>query len=69
VLKAKDLRQMTEAELASKHQELSEELMNLRFQLQMKQLTNPSRILQVRKDIARINTILAERERVAGSGG
>ncbi|MCK4594669.1 50S ribosomal protein L29 [bacterium] len=67
-MKAKDLRQMIEAELVSQHQELSEELMNLRFQLQMKQLTNPSRIRQVRKDIARINTILAERERVAQSG-
>ena len=67
-MKAKDLRQMTEAELVSQHQDLSEELMNLRFQLQMKQLTNPSRIRQVRKDIARINTILAERERVAQSG-
>ncbi len=68
-MKAKDLHQMTAAELVSHHQELSEELMNLRFQLQMKQLTNPSRIRQMRKDIARINTILAERERVAQSEG
>lgn len=68
-MKAKDLHQMTAAELVSQHQELSEELMNLRFQLQMKQLTNPSRIRQVRKDIARINTILAARERVAQSEG
>jgi large subunit ribosomal protein L29 len=68
-VRAKDLRQMSDAELTSQHQELSEELMNLRFQLQMKQLTNPSRIHQVRKDIARINTILAERGRMAQSGG
>jgi large subunit ribosomal protein L29 len=68
-LKVKDLRQMTEAELTSRHQELSEELMNLRFQLQMKQLTNPGRIRIVRKDICRINTLLAERERAAQSGG
>jgi large subunit ribosomal protein L29 len=68
-LKVKDLRQMTEAELVSRHQELSEELMNLRFQLQMKQLTNPGRIRIVRKDISRINTLLAERERAAQSGG
>jgi large subunit ribosomal protein L29 len=68
-LKVKDLRQMTDAELISRHQELSEELMNLRFQLQMKQLTNPGRIRLVRKDISRINTLLAERERAAQSGG
>jgi len=68
-LKAKEMRQMTDAELTSRHQELSEELMNLRFQLQMKQLTNPGRIRIVRKDITRINTLLAERERAAHSGG
>ncbi len=68
-MKVKDLRQMTDAELISRHQELSEELMNLRFQLQMKQLTNPGRIRLVRKDISRINTLLAERERAAQSGG
>jgi len=68
-LKVKDLRQMTDAELTSRHQELSEELMNLRFQLQMKQLTNPGHIRIVRKDISRINTLLAERERAAQSGG
>ncbi|MCX7021656.1 MAG: 50S ribosomal protein L29 [bacterium] len=68
-MKAKELRQMTDAELISRHQEFSEELMNLRFQLQMKQLTNPGRIKIVRKDITRINTLLAERERAAQSGG
>ena len=68
-MKAKDLRQMTDAELANRHRELSEELLNLRFQLQMKQLTNPARIRLVRKEIARINTLLAERERAGQSKG
>lgn len=61
-MKAKEVREMTPAELVSQHRELSEELMNLRFQLSMKELNNPARIKQVRKDIARINTIMHERE-------
>jgi len=61
-VKAKDVREMTSTELVSQHRELSEELMNLRFQLSMKELNNPARIKQVRKDIARINTIMHERE-------
>jgi len=61
-VKAKEVREMTPAELVSQHRELSEELMNLRFQLSMKELNNPARIKQVRKDIARINTIMHERE-------
>ena len=61
-MKAKDVRELTSAELVSQHRELSEELMNLRFQLTMKELNNPARIKQVRKDIARINTIIHERK-------
>ncbi len=61
-MKAKEVREMTSTELVSQHRELSEELMNLRFQLSMKELNNPARIKQVRKDIARINTIMHERE-------
>lgn len=61
-MKAKDVRELTSAELLSQHRELSEELMNLRFQLTMKELNNPARIKQVRKDIARINTIIHERK-------
>ncbi len=61
-MKAKDVRELTSAELLSQHRELSEELMNLRFQLTMKELNNPARIKHVRKDIARINTIIHERK-------
>ncbi|MBD3371258.1 MAG: 50S ribosomal protein L29 [Candidatus Coatesbacteria bacterium] len=68
-MKAKDIRQMTDAELESKCAELTEELMNLRFQLKMKQLSNPARIYLVRKDIARIKTIIRERREPSPSQG
>ena len=59
---AKDLRNMTTAEIEQKVSSLKEELFNLRFQLATGQLDNPSRIRQVRKSIARAKTILRERE-------
>ncbi len=61
-MKAKEVRQLTETELNNKLNELKAELFNLRFQLATGQLDNPSRIKQVRKDIARVKTILRERE-------
>ena len=61
-MKAKDVREMTEQELEKKAQELKGELFNLRFQLATGQLDNPMRIKQVRKSIARIKTVLRERE-------
>lgn len=68
-MKGKDIRQLTDAELESKCTELTEELMNLRFQLKMKQLSNPSRIYVVRKDIARVKTILRERREPSPNRG
>ncbi|MBD3400702.1 MAG: 50S ribosomal protein L29 [Candidatus Coatesbacteria bacterium] len=68
-MKSTELKQMTEAELESTHDELTTELMNLRFQLRMKQLSNPARIRQVRKDIARIKTILWERRHAPADEG
>ena len=59
-MKTADLRNMTEGELVSKQLSLKEELMNLRFQAKMGKLEKPSRICQIRKDIARILTILKE---------
>lgn len=61
-MKANELRQMTLQELNSKLTELKGELFNLRFQLATGQLDNPMRIKTVRKDIARIKTVLRERE-------
>jgi large subunit ribosomal protein L29 len=61
-MKAKEVREMTVQELEKKAQELKGELFNLRFQLATGQLDNPMRIKQVRKSIARIKTVLRERE-------
>ena len=61
-MKAKEVREMTDQELEKKAQELKGELFNLRFQLATGQLDNPMRIKQVRKSIARIKTVLRERE-------
>lgn len=61
-MKAKEIRQMSEKELNAKLMDLKSELFNLRFQLATGQLDNPLRINTVRKDIARIKTIVRERE-------
>ncbi|WP_456434238.1 50S ribosomal protein L29 [Thermosulfuriphilus sp.] len=61
-MKPEDLRGMSEEELRDKERELREELFNLRFQKATHQLENPMRIREIKKDIARIKTILRERE-------
>ena len=61
-MKASDLRELSIEELQSKLTSLKEELFNLRFQLAVNQLENTSRIGAVKKDIARVSTILRQRE-------
>jgi len=61
-VKAKDIRKLSANELEAKLGELKEELFNLRFQLATGQLDNPMRIRAVRKEIARVKTIMRERE-------
>lgn len=61
-MKASELRGMVSAELATKLDESYQELFNLRFQRATGKLTNTARVGQVRKDIARMKTILRERE-------
>ena len=61
-MKAKEIRQMSEKELNKQLDDLKAELFNLRFQSATGQLDNPLRIKTVRKDIARVKTILRERE-------
>lgn len=61
-MKAKELAELTTAEIEQKLRTLKEELFNLRFQKATGQLENPARIRQVRKDIARAKTVLRERE-------
>ena len=61
-MKAAELREMTAVELTKKLSELKEELFNLRFQHAINQLENPGRIEIVKRDIARVMTILAEKQ-------
>ena len=57
---AKELRELTPSELEQKLKDLKEELFNLRFQLAINQLENPMRITAVKRDIARVSTIMRE---------
>ncbi|MBA4603177.1 50S ribosomal protein L29 [Thermoactinomyces mirandus] len=61
-MKAKELIELTTAEIEQKLAQYKEELFNLRFQSVTGQLENPARLRQVRKDIARCKTVLRERE-------
>ena len=60
--KATELRELPDEELLSRIEGAKEELFNLRFQLATGQLDNPSRLREVRHDMARIATVLRERE-------
>jgi large subunit ribosomal protein L29 len=62
VSKATELRELNDTELEHRLGEAKEELFNLRFQNATGQLDNSSRIGEVRKDVARIETLLRERE-------
>ena len=61
-MNAKEIRQNTLPELNEQLTRLKEELFNLRFQLAINQLDNPMRIAAVKKDIARVKTIIRENE-------
>ena len=60
-MKATELREMSVEQLNAKLAELKEELFNLRFQHAINQLENPHKIADVKKDIARVKTILNEK--------
>ena len=61
-MKALDLRALDAAELAEKLEEAKEELFNLRFQMATNQLDNTARLRQVRREVARISTVIREQE-------
>ena len=61
-MNAKEIRELSLPELNDKLAKLKEELFNLRFQLAINQLDNPTRIGAVKKDIARVKTIIREIE-------
>lgn len=61
-MKINELRELTDMELDKKLSDTKEELFNLRFQLATGQLDNYMRLKEVRRNIARIKTIMRERE-------
>jgi large subunit ribosomal protein L29 len=61
-MKGQDFRAMTSDELRHELDNMYEELFNLRFQLSTNQLTNHNRIRQVKRDIARVKSVVRERE-------
>jgi large subunit ribosomal protein L29 len=66
-MRAKELREQSVEELRRKERELREELARLRLRRGMKQLENPMKLRQTRRDLARVLTILRERERSGGA--
>ena len=61
-MKASEIRNLSVQELNEKLSDLKSELFNLRFQLAINQLDNPMRVSAVKKDIARVKTVLRENE-------
>jgi len=61
-VKASELRALSDQELLEKLEDTKRELMNLRFQAAIGQLDNTAKIKMIKKDIARIKTILVERK-------
>jgi large subunit ribosomal protein L29 len=66
-MKATEVRGMTPAELETRLEELKKELFQLRFQNATNQLSNPGKIADIKKDIARVKTIIREKQ-IASAG-
>ncbi len=62
-MKARELRELSEDELQAKEGELTEQLFKLRFQHSLGQLENAMKLRNIRRDIARIKTILEDKTR------
>ena len=61
-MKAEDIREWDDVEIKARLKELAEEQFKLRFQSSVMELENPGLIGQIRKDVARLKTVLRERE-------
>ncbi len=61
-MKANEIRELSPAELNEKLASLKAELFNLRFQHAVNQLDNPIRLKDVKKDIARVKSVIREKE-------
>ena len=75
-MKIADVRNLTDSELVARQKEARQEQFNLRLQQQTGALEKPSRLHELRKDVAKLETVLSERRlglkvasRPAGSGG
>jgi large subunit ribosomal protein L29 len=62
-MKASELKELTIEELKQRELDLSEEIFNLRFQLATSQLENKMRVPQVKKDLARVKTLIREKQK------
>jgi large subunit ribosomal protein L29 len=60
-MKTKELRELSVEELGARRRELRQEMLNLRVQQQIGQLENPARLHLLRREVARIETLLSER--------
>lgn len=67
-MRTSEIRELSNEDLAQALVEAKEERFNLRFQVATNQLDNTARLTQVKKDIARILTVMRERELVSASG-
>jgi len=61
-MKKEQMRELTKDELLQRKTEMEQEMLNLRLQRASKELDNPLRLRSLRRDVARINTILREEE-------
>ncbi len=61
-MKASEVRALSDEEISKKLEEAYEQLLNLRFRLATRQLTNHNEISRVKREIARLKTVLKERE-------
>jgi large subunit ribosomal protein L29 len=68
-VKASELRELTVEELRQKEQDMRKELFNLRFQAATGEIEDPRRIRTVRKDIARVLTLMTEKTKAAKEQG
>jgi large subunit ribosomal protein L29 len=64
-MSTQEYREMAQQELTQKLDDLQQEMFNLRFQLSTRQINDTSRVRQVRREIARVKTLLHERELMA----
>ena len=62
-MKASEIRELNTEELKQRELDIAEELFNLRFQLATSQLENKMRVPQLKKDLARVKTIIREKQK------